>query len=423
MNKQYRPLFILIVIIAFLSVLGCELTAFGQRALTPKPSPTPIVIVVTATPEPRTPSPTETARLLVVVVTATPEPRPSATAVSKEAAGGPLRDTQEELVVGVYERVGPSVVFITSEVFYYDFFFGRQTQSGSGSGFILDKKGHIVTNNHVIEGANRVEVRLADGTTVPAKVVGADPQNDLAVLKIEVPPEKITPVELGSSANLRVGQLAIAIGNPLGLERSLSVGVVSALGRQLPRQDTERSLYDVIQTDAAINPGNSGGPLLDSQGRVIGVNTAIPNVTGASIGIGFAVPVDTARRVVPELIEKGKYSHPWLGITGYSVTPGFAEILSLPVNKGILIMYLVEGGPAARAGLKGPNREIIIQNRRVPAGGDIILAIDGNAVESMDQMIHYLEMQKRVGDQVTVTVMRDSKKMDIKVELAELPSP
>ncbi len=422
MVRQYRAFFILVAIIAFANLLGCELSSSGQRTVVQKASPTPIVIVVTATPEPRTPSPTVASKPLVIVVTATPEPRPSASPVIKETVSGDLKDSQERLVVSVYERVGPSVVFITSEIFYYDFFFGRQTQSGSGSGFIIDKKGHLVTNNHVIERATRVEVKLADGTTVPAKVIGTDPLNDLAVLRIDVPAEKIQPVELGSSANLRVGQLAIAIGNPLGLERSLSVGVVSALGRQLPRQDTERSLYDVIQTDAAINPGNSGGPLLDSQGRVIGVNTAIPSVTGASIGIGFAVPVDTVKRVVPELIEKGKYGHPWLGISGYSITPVFAEMLNLPINKGILIMYLVEGGPAARAGLRGPNREVIIQNQRVPVGGDIIVAIDGNAMDNMEQVIGYLETQKRVGDWVTVTVTRDGKKMDIKVELGELPA-
>jgi S1-C subfamily serine protease len=324
------------------------------------------------------------------------------------------------LLISIYERVAPSVVFIQTEAILGSVF-GQQTQSGSGSGFIIDRDGHIVTNNHVIEGATRIEVRLSDKTTVSATVVGADPPNDLAVLKIDVPADKLQPVELSSSANLKVGQLAVAIGNPLGLEQSMSAGIVSALGRQIERSAMEQSLYDVIQTDAAINPGNSGGPLLDSQGKVIGVNSAIANLTGGSIGIGFAVPVDTVKKIVPVLIQKGRYPHPWLGLTGYALTAGFADLLKLSTNRGVLVMDLDSGGPADRAGVHGPNRQVVIRNMRIPVGGDIIVAVDGNPVENMDQLLHYLDTQKQIGEEVTLSVVRDGAKLDVKVRLDELP--
>ncbi len=424
-----RPLLIGFAVLVLIGLTGCGLSGLLEEARTwVAATPTPVVIVVTATPDPRqlaaaTPTP------VVIVVTATPEPRQLAVAAptpTATTAAGPsaqlYRDLQEQLLIEIYERVGPSVVFVTSEFYYYDFFYGRQSETGSGSGFIIDRQGHIVTNYHVIKDASRVDVKLADGTTVTADVVGTDPINDLAVLRVDVSPDKLQAVELGDSASLKVGQLAIAIGNPLGLERSLSVGVVSALGRQLPQQDVDWSLYDVIQTDASINPGNSGGPLLDSQGRVIGVNTAIANVTGASIGIGFAVPVDTVKRVVPELIAKGRYSHPWLGISGYNVSPALAELLDLPADRGILVMYVEPDGPAERAGVRGPNRQVIIRNQRIPVGGDIIVALDGQDIENIDQLIRYVETKKRVGDVVTVTVIRDSGTVNVDVLLGELPN-
>lgn len=407
MRARLRIGIALVILLIGMSLAGCALYALGQQI---GARPTPMVIVVTATPAPAQPTPTP----LVIVVTATPAP--------VQAPAVPLEDVEEKLIISVYERVSPSVVFISTETYYYDYFFGRQAQSGSGSGFILDKQGHIVTNNHVVEGASVVEVRLADGTTVPAEIVGTDPLNDLAVLKIEVEPEKLQPVELGSSADLRVGQRAIAIGNPLGLERSLSVGVISALSRQLPRQDTERSLYDVIQTDAAINPGNSGGPLLDSQGRVIGVNTAIPNITGASIGIGFAVPVDTVKRVVPELIANGRYRHPWLGITGYSVSAALAELLDLPVEQGVMIVRLTRNGPAQQAGLRSADREAVVYGRRIPVGGDIIVAVDGKKIKDMDDLIQYLETRTRVGQEITLTIVRGSEQKEVRVQVGELPT-
>jgi S1-C subfamily serine protease len=247
-----------------LASLGCSLSAVTDRrdeTVTPEAS---LAVADVETPATATPIPTWTPN--VIVVTATPV---EATPVPTAAPLPEVRDPAEELITGVYSQVASSVVFITSEFYYYDYFFGQQTESGSGSGFVIDLDGHIVTNNHVIEGANRVDVKFSDGVTVQADIVGTDPDNDLAVLHVDLPQEELHPVQLGDSATLRVGQRAIAIGNPLGLEQSLSAGVISALGRQLPRDSNEQTLFDVIQTDASINPGNSGGPLLDSRGRVI----------------------------------------------------------------------------------------------------------------------------------------------------------
>ena len=422
MSRAYRFLLVLVALLMVTSILACDL-ATTTRA---RSTPTPIVIVITATPPPsaivvaQAMTPTPSATFTTVPPTPTQSPTMTPT-VAPSPTPRAFRDTQEELLISIYERVSPSVVFVISELYYYDRFFGRQTQTGSGSGFVIDQQGHIVTNNHVIEGATSVEVRLSDHTTVAAEVIGADPLNDLAVLKIEVSPDKLKPVELASSANLRVGQLAVAIGNPLGLEQSLSVGVVSALGRQLSGEGSESALYDVIQTDAAINPGNSGGPLLNSQGQVIGVNSAIPNVTGASIGIGFAVPVDTVKRVVPALIQNGHYPHPWLGFTGFSLTPGFAELLNLSENSGILVVVLSEGGPAAQAGVRGPSRTVSLRGQRIPVGGDIVVALDGTMVSDMDQVTQYLEKNKKIGDTVVLTLVRDGRRMDVRVTLGELP--
>jgi len=326
-------------------------------------------------------------------------------------------DLEEQLVISVYERVSPAVVHITSRVIVLSFFLEPIPQEGTGSGFVIDKEGHIVTNNHVVEGAESVEVTLADGTIAPAKVVGTDPYNDLAVIKIDVPSEKLYPVELGSSADLRVGQRAIAIGNPFGLDRTLTVGVISSLGRIIEREG-ERPLGEMIQTDAAINPGNSGGPLLDSRGWVIGVNTAI---RGGAENIGFAIPVDAVKRVVPELIEKRRYAHPWLGFDAYRITSALAQALGLPVERGLLIARIYRDGPAAQAGLQGAKREVQVGNYIVLAGGDIVTAIDGKEVEDMEGLTVYLETKTSVGQVVELTIISDGMEKRIKVELGERP--
>jgi len=330
-------------------------------------------------------------------------------------------DTEEQIIINVYKKAAPSVVNITTRILQWDFFFGVYPEEGAGSGFVYDKEGHIVTNYHVIEGAQSIEVSLGEDIVVPAKVVGADPPNDLAVLKVEVPPDKLVPVELGSSSNLQVGQRAIAIGNPFGrFERTLTVGVISALNRTL-KLEGGRMIRHLIQTDAAINPGNSGGPLLDSHGRVIGVNTAIVSPSRASAGVGFAIPVDTVKRVVPELIAYGRYRHPWLGILGYSITPGFAKRLGLPVEEGILVAKVYRNSPAAKAGIRGARKELIIGNRTVLVGGDIITAIDGHPLKSVDELDAYLEDNTRVGQEVELELIRRGKTIKIKAVLEEEP--
>jgi S1-C subfamily serine protease len=351
----------------------------------------------------------EEAKPTVIVLVATPTPLPPEAFEEMSA--------EEKFFINVYERVSPAVVHITSRVLTLDFFWGPMPQEGTGSGFIIDKEGHIVTNYHVIEGAESIEVTLADGTRAPARVVGVDPLNDLAVIKIDVQPDRLVPVELGSSSDLLVGQRALAIGNPFGLDRTLTVGVISSLGRPLELR-SGWVIYDVIQTDAAINPGNSGGPLLDLRGRVIGVNTAIEI---EAENIAFAIPVDTVKRVVPELIAYGRYRHPWLGLAGYSITPELAEALGLPVEKGILVGRLYRNGPAFKAGIRGGNRPVIVGNWRVWVGGDIITAVDGNEMEDMEDLIAYLEREKKVGQSVKLSIIRDGREKVLEVELGERP--
>jgi len=405
-----------------LVLMGCQLLSRPvstppqpQPAVIPLASATPVILVVTATPVPRQPQPTAaplpSATPLVLIVTPTPLPPEVVAAAS---------DVEEQLVTNVYQRVSPAVVHITSKVIQYSFFWGPIPQEGTGSGFLIDLEGHILTNNHVVVGAEEVEVTLADGTTLSAKVVGTDPYNDLAVLKINAPAAQLTPVELGTSADLRVGQRAIAIGNPFGLDRTLTVGVISSLGRIIEREG-ELPLGEAIQTHAAINPGNSGGPLLNSQGQVIGVNTAIRSPTGGLVGIGFAVPVDTVKRVVSELVEKGYYAHPWLGFEAYSIVPALARGLDLPVEKGLLIARLYRDGPAHKAGLRGADREVRVGNRILLTGGDIVITVNGTAVKSMQDLTIYLETKTRVDDKLTLTIWRDEREQQTEITVGERP--
>jgi S1-C subfamily serine protease len=383
--------FFLGVFIALLGVVGCNLLGIGlQTGLSVQPSPTPTAIVIVLTP---TPLPPEALRAV---------------------------DVEEQLVTSVYERASPAVVNITSRILRRSFFFGVIPEEGTGSGFVIDREGHIVTNYHVVRDAQDVVVTLPDQTMVPAEIVGTDPYNDLAVLKIDVPPESLHTVQLGSSSDLRVGQRVIAIGNPFGLERTLTTGVISALGRIIEGEDG-RPLGQMIQTDAAINPGNSGGPLLDSRGLVIGVNTAIKSPSGGSVGIGFAVPVDTVKRVVPALIAYGRYPHPWLGVDTYTITPGLARALNLPVERGLLVARVYRGSGAARAGIRGATHEVIAGNSIILAGGDIITAVDGTSIRSGEELTVYLESHTRVGQTVEVTLIRGDREITVPVTLGELP--
>jgi S1-C subfamily serine protease len=355
------------------------------------------------------------------VTVTTPPASPPANLVALIDAAG--LDFAERRIVDVYGRVAPSVVSITTQVLRQDFFFNVVPEEGSGSGFVLDKEGHILTNYHVIEGAERIEVAFGDQLSAPAAVVGYDARNDVAVLKVSLPPAALEPVVLGQSDNLKVGQWAIAIGNPFGqFGRTLTTGVISALGRSLEGPGG-RTIADIIQTDAAINKGNSGGPLLDSSGRVIGINSAIFSPTGTSAGVGFAVPVDTIKRMLPDLLSVGRYRHPWLGVRyAYNITPGLAEVLKLPTNAGLLLVQLYSSSPLAGAGVLGAQRQDIIGNQRVYTGGDILIAADGQAITNLDQLESLLEKNYRVGDSVTVTLIRDGQTRDVAVELVEEPA-
>jgi len=293
-------------------------------------------------------------------------------------------------------------------------------RQGTGSGSIIDPRGYILTNNHVIEDARKLEVTLANGKKYTAKLVGSDPDTDLAVVKINAPREALTVIPLGTSADLKVGQKSIAIGNPFGLGQTLTTGVISSLGRTM-RSQNGALVEDILQTDASINPGNSGGPLIDSSGRLIGITTAIFSPTGASVGIGFAIPVDTAKRVVNDLIEKGYYSYPYLGATLMNLFPDIAEALKLPVSSGALVIEVTPRGPADRAGLRGGNKRAQIGNNIVTVGGDAIVTVNGKSVQDADAAIR--EVRKlRPGDKAEMGVVHwDGSKGTVTVTLGEKP--
>jgi S1-C subfamily serine protease len=391
----------ILFVVATLSLAGCVgLESFLAPTPTPLPPPTP-------TPFP-TPAPVTPAAL------ALPDQVPAI-----DEAG---LDFAERRVIDVYNRVAPSVVTITTKILRRGFFFEVIPEEGAGSGFVLDKQGHILTNFHVVEGAQNIEVTFEGDLVFTAEVVGLDPRNDVAVLQIDAPADLLTPVELGSSSSLQVGQRAIAIGNPFGqFSRTLTTGVISALDRTLEGQDG-RLISGVIQTDAAINRGNSGGPLLDSSGRVIGINTAIFSPSGTSSGVGFAVPVDTIKRVLPDLLTLGRYRHPYLGIRyAYRISPGLADALDLPVKKGLLLVQLYDGSPLDKMKVRGAQREAILGNQRVYIGGDILVAVDGHEITSMDELQMLLESNYRVGDTVTVDLIRDGQQFSVNVTLDEEP--
>lgn len=328
------------------------------------------------------------------------------------------RVAQEEVsLVELYARVNPSVVNITT----FREIQGEIVSSGQGSGFVFDTDGHIVTNAHVVHGSEQIDVAFADGTTLPAENIGEDLHSDLAVLEVASVPEGITPLELGNMEAVVVGQTVIAIGNPFGLGGTLTEGIISALGRTIPGLTTF-SIPEAIQTDAAINPGNSGGPLLDLNGKVIGVNAQIQTdgLTRSNQGVGFAIPVSTVQRVVPELIRDGAYEWSWVGVIGQDLNPEIAEAMDLPTQKGAYLLRIVEGGPAERANLQGATDDRIIRGRETPVGGDVIIAIDGQPVESFDDLLIYISSQPP-GQEVILTILRDGETRDITLTLGERP--
>jgi len=327
------------------------------------------------------------------------------------AARGDLA-SDEKGTIELFERSKGSVVFITTTQLVRDFW-SRNMFSiprGAGSGFVWDSEGHVITNNHVVSGAAEAKVRLNDGRDYSARLVGASPAHDIAVLRIRVPERQPAALPIGSSADLKVGQKVFAIGNPFGLDWSLTTGVVSALDRSLPAEDGRTVIEHLIQTDAAINPGNSGGPLLDSSGRLIGINTAIFSPSGAYAGVGFAVPVDTVNRVVPQLIAKGKYSRPVLGIsTDEQLNQLIAKQLGV---KGVAVLKVEPGSPAEAAGLRAARSAA--DGSIVP--GDIITAVDGKAVDSVARLVNRLDEHK-VGDTIRLTVQRDGKAAEVTATL------
>ncbi|MFB6175391.1 MAG: S1C family serine protease [Candidatus Nanohalobium sp.] len=308
----------------------------------------------------------------------------------------------------LYDMLDQSVVSVTS--------YGAQ--SAQGSGFIYSKKGYIVTNNHVVDGANHVEVTFTDGTTVNADIVGTDPYTDLAVLKVSK--KGLDPVDLGNSTKVEVGQEAIAIGNPFGLKSSMTSGIISAKGRTI-RAQQGFSMPNILQTDAPINPGNSGGPLLNKYGKVVGVNTAIDTQTGTFSGVGFAIPANTVRRVVPEIISHGDYNHPYIGVRGLNVGPDIAEKMNLNKASGFLITEVPNGTAADEAGLRGGQYEDTIQGRKIGLGGDVIVGINGTKVRSLQDVLTYLAREAEVGDTITITVIRDGKRKTFNLKLRSRP--
>jgi S1-C subfamily serine protease len=334
----------------------------------------------------------------------------AAPAVSTPSERRAALDPDEQATVDLFRRASPAVVYITSVEMRRDFFTMNDyaVPRGAGSGFIWDDRGHIVTNFHVIQGAQAAQVTLADQTTLSAELVGTAPEKDLAVLRVDVGPNRIEPLPLGTSADLLVGQKVYAIGNPFGLDHTLTTGIISAVGREIDSLDRDRTrIEDVIQTDAAINPGNSGGPLLDSAGRLIGVNTQIYSPSGASAGIGFAIPVDTVAWAVPQLIATGRIMRPTLGISPLS-----DAVAARAGIEGVMFVRVDEGGPADRAGL----RPLRPDNRGRVVLGDAIVKIDDTPIRSRADLTLALE-RREVGEEVVVTYLRDGEEREVRVEL------
>jgi len=299
---------------------------------------------------------------------------------------------------------------------------GSQVDTGSvGSGFVYDNLGHIITNAHVVDGADKATVTFLDGSQYNAEIIGEDKFTDIAVIKVSEKPRLLHPLEIGDSSLLQVGEQVAAIGNPFGLSGSMTSGIVSQMGRLLATQDTGFSIPDVIQTDAAINPGNSGGPLLNMKGQVIGINTAIQSRTGEFSGIGFAIPSNTVSKIVPTLIKEGKYPHPWIGIVGQDIDPVLAKVLDLKQAKGFLVMTVVDGSPADKAGLKGMSQTKVIDGKEYPVDGDIIISVDGKEVRKISDILIHLQREKSVGDEMVLGILRDGDFMDLILKLVERP--
>ncbi len=356
---------------------------------------------------------------------------------SSVAAVAPLtapiasHETATNAVNEIYKRDGPGVAFVeatqpaTEEASPFNPFGEAEVGGGTatGSGFVIDTEGHLLTNNHVVEGADKISVKIgASEKSYPAKVVGADPSTDVALLKVDVPAGTLHPLALGDSSKVEVGDPVVAIGNPFGLDSTVTSGIVSALQRQI-EAPAGFSISHVIQTDAAINPGNSGGPLIDANGEVIGINSQIETGGGGNgnVGIGFAIPINTAREVANQIEQNGKVEHAYLGISGGTITPDIAKALNLPVEEGVLVAEAVKGGPAAEAGIQGGNTEATIEGASVTLGGDIITELDGKKISGMDELVNIVN-GKKTGEEIEVTLLRGGKKMTVTVKLGNRPA-
>ncbi len=326
---------------------------------------------------------------------------------------------EEAVLIELYHRVNPSVVSIT----VFNNQGGQVTSSGQGSGFVYDQYGHVITNAHVVYGADELDVTFSDNSVRRAKVIGEDLHSDLAVIEVEKMLPEVLPLPFGDISDVAVGQTVVAIGNPFGLGGSLTRGVVSALGRNIPAL-SNFSIPQSIQTDAPINPGNSGGPLLNLRGEVIGVNAQIETGGDSRVnsGIGFAIPVSILSRVIPDLIQNGKHAWGWLGVVGGSLSPDVIEAMELPIEKGAYISEIVSGGPAERAGLRGSSDQATNHGRQVEIGGDVITAIDGQPVSSFEDMLIYIALKANPGQVVTLTIIRDGKTKEVQVTLGERPT-
>ncbi len=345
-----------------------------------------------------------------------------ATNVLSESVGGFSQDEREN--IDVYERLNVGVVNITTETVAINWFLEPvPQQGGSGSGSIIDRRGYVLTNNHVIKDAYKVFVNLSDGTRFEGKVIGTDPENDLAVVKFDPPKDvALTIIPFGDSSGLRVGQKVLAIGNPFGLERTLTKGIVSGLGRPV-QQDAKTIIRDMIQTDASINPGNSGGPLLNARGEIIGVNTMIYSPSGGSVGVGFAVPVNTAKRIVPDLIKFGRVNRGWIDAEYVQLFPALIEYMKekgspLPVEKGLLVSATKRGGNADKAGVRGGNSPVRYYQSVFNVGGDVLVSVDGMGINALADLYSALEDNKP-GDKIRVEYYRGSRKLSSEVVLSD----
>ena len=319
-------------------------------------------------------------------------------------------------LIEIFEKSEPGVVRVNVQRGE-----SEEITGGIGSGFVFDKKGHIISNTHVVKDANKIVVTFLDGRSYNANIIGTDEYTDIAVIKVDADLSLLHPLSIGDSSNLKVGEEIAAIGNPFGLSGSMTSGIISQLGRLLPTESNYQ-IPDVIQTDAAINPGNSGGPLLNIRGEIVGINTAIQSTTGEFTGVGFAIPSQTIAKIVPILIEDGKYEHPWIGISGRDIDPDMASALNLKDAVGFLVITVVEDGPAFQAGLIGSEKTIEVDGVNYPVGGDVILAVDGNEVRKIDDILVHLQRVKSVGDEMVLEILRDGRTTNITITLDVRPN-